>query len=85
MCKAKHCPENHSKHYCKVCEDTDSDHCASNCPNSQTVYHGTHKKNVESIQKDGFRVSPTGRIGEGVYFALDFETAKLIAINRAGP
>ena len=31
-CKVAGCAESHSKHYCRVCQDHDSDHFASSCP-----------------------------------------------------
>eukprot|EP01046_Picozoa_sp_COSAG06_P068993 COSAG06_NODE_18607_length_877_cov_2.715938_2_plen_180_part_01 len=31
-CKVPGCKEAHSKHYCKVCGDNDSDHFAKDCP-----------------------------------------------------
>ena len=30
-CRAVGCTENHSKHYCKNCRNSDSDHCARKC------------------------------------------------------
>jgi hypothetical protein len=31
-CKIPKCTENHKQHFCKVCQDPDSDHFSSDCP-----------------------------------------------------
>lgn len=48
----------------------------------QTIigYHGTKTKNVESILKDGFKISPFKKgdnhwLGHGIYFYADYELA----------
>jgi hypothetical protein len=54
-------------------------------PALTTLYHGTDGKNAESIINSGLRISthPNARIGPGVYFTLDKEHAKTVAIDAA--
>ena len=84
MCKAKYCPENHSKHYCQVCEDSDSDHCAGNCPEGRDIYHGTKQEYAKLILQNGFAPTENGRIGSGVYFTVNKEEAARIAKYKYG-
>lgn len=37
-----------------------------------TAYHGTDHISAESIKRNGFKPSSTGRLGPGVYFATDY-------------
>ena len=50
------------------------------------LYHGTNGAFTEPITKTGLRMSQPGsaRIGVGVYFTPDFETAKQIALYTTG-
>lgn len=44
-CQVAGCTESHSRHYCKVCKNANSDHFSSKCPlNSQVTLTSTSKK-----------------------------------------
>ena len=50
-----------------------------------TLYHGTHRDNVQKILSEGLNESQHGNLGKGVYFVYGYEIAKAIAQkqNRA--
>ena len=50
------------------------------------LFHGTNGAFTEPITRTGLRMSqpPSARIGVGVYFTPDFETAKQIALYTTG-
>ena len=81
-CKIRRCIKHHSRHYCRLCEATDSNHFSSECPNSRTLYHGTQRPAVESICSIGLKESADGRLGPGVYFTKTFEDAEKISRYR---
>ncbi|CDW86720.1 interferon-inducible protein gig2 [Stylonychia lemnae] len=80
-CKANGCDQTHSKHYCKLCEDKNSNHLARNCPDAITLYHGTPFDNIKSIIDNGLRASTGGCLGQGIYFAKGQE-AKEVSIGK---
>ncbi|XP_058865475.1 uncharacterized protein LOC117397126 [Acipenser ruthenus] len=47
-----------------------------------TMYHGTTKERAESIKRCGFRQSPDGMLGQGVYVSRDFNKASRYPLNR---
>ena len=55
-------------------------------PERVTLFHGTNGTFTEDITSTGLRMSqpPSARIGVGVYFTPDFETAKQIALFTTG-
>ncbi|CDW78674.1 UNKNOWN [Stylonychia lemnae] len=63
-CKARAtCDDNHSKHYCRICSNRDSDHSARDCPSGITLYHGpgiyfANGKIAEQVSK--YRGNGTG-------------------------
>ena len=81
-CRVRECHENHSRHFCRVCKEKDTDHFSSKCPNAKTLYHGTHSGALEPIKQNGLIGSGGGRLGPGVYFVEKFEEAKKISRNR---
>lgn len=82
-CRVFNCKENHPYHYCKVCQEKNSDHFSRHCPKSTILYHATNINNYESIKKNGFIASNGGTLGAGVYFSDNSKTAQEIAINKA--
>lgn len=46
------------------------------------MYHGTTSRNAESIQLWGFRASPNGTLGPGVYLSRDHHKASLYPIGH---
>lgn len=46
------------------------------------MYHGTTSRNAESIQLWGFRASPNGTLGPGVYLSRDHQKASLYPIGH---
>ena len=80
-CRAKDCTFDHDKHFCAACGDKDSEHCLKDCPerHRMTLFHGTHKDNMDTILADGLRESDDGNLGKGVYFVHNFEVATNIA------
>ena len=71
--KARNCRENHSKHYCRFCEDKDSNHLAIDCPETKWLFHSTLAQNLEGddgIGEIGLRpFNNNNRFGTGIYFA----------------
>lgn len=53
MCQASGCTEAHSKHYCRLCDDEDSDHLSKNCDTGITLYHGTTLDRLQPIAISG--------------------------------
>ncbi|RXM90503.1 hypothetical protein EOD39_22133 [Acipenser ruthenus] len=47
-----------------------------------TMYHGTTKERAESIKRCGFRQSPDGMLGQGVYVSRDFNKASRYPLNH---
>lgn len=78
-CKARNngCDENHAKHYCRVCESSDSDHLAMNCPKGTTLYHGTRVTSISPISLTGLKGSSSGRLGPGLYLTTKAEAFKI--------
>lgn len=70
-CRIYGCTERHQKHYCRVCQNKDSDHYAKDCPESIVAYHGTSSNVLAAIKTEGFKPSETGNLGKGVYFTND--------------
>ena len=81
-CRVTKCKEEHSKHYCRLCKEKDTNHFSSECPNSVTLYHGSHIRVAQPIARDGLNGSPSGRLGPGVYFVKTYDEAKQISKNR---
>jgi len=81
-CRVKGCKENHPKHFCRLCENTDSKHFSSKCPKGITLYHGTHVTNLAPITTQGLRSSSHGRLGPGIYFVAEKRFAEKIAEMR---
>lgn len=81
-CNVDRCRKKHRSHYCRLCEDDDSDHFASECPKSRTLYHGTRIRAVAPIAKKGLKESDDGRLGGGVYFVKNLENAIKISEHR---
>ena len=81
-CKVSRCRENHLRHFCRLCKARDSDHFSSECPNGKTLYHGTQIKSIKPIAMQGFKNSPRGRLGPGIYFVDTLENAKRISYHR---
>lgn len=46
------------------------------------MYHGTTSRNAESIQVCGFRPSPSGMLGPGVYLSRDHQKASCYPISH---
>ncbi|TNV76669.1 hypothetical protein FGO68_gene10814 [Halteria grandinella] len=80
-CKAADCTEAHTKHYCKICKSSDSNHKARNCPQGINLYHGTKVSVISKIISEGLNPSTSGRIGPGIYFA-NLDTAMHVANSR---
>ena len=83
-CKAKSdgCSENHFGHYCRLCDENDSDHLSRNCPQAITLYHGTTADAATNITEEGLKCSPVGRLGPGIYFVDNRDDALKIARSR---
>ena len=81
-CRVTRCKEKHSKHYCRLCKEKDTNHFSSECPNSVTLYHGTHIKVTQPIADGGLKESGDGRLGPGVYFVEEYDEAKKISNYR---
>eukprot|EP01084_Bolivina_argentea_P193820 332495_1 len=79
-CGAADCKENHSSHYCRLCDTEGSNHRAMKCPKGKSLYHGEF---VPIISKSvgQLRASTGGRLGKGVYFTDEYEKAEIIAMN----
>ena len=71
FCRVYECKEEHKYHYCLLCDDSNSDHMAWNCPYGVNLYHGTKAINLIPIviEKEGLKPSTSGRLGPGIYFA----------------
>ena len=84
MCKARRagCLEEHSSHYCRLCEDTDSDHLSRDCPSGTLLFHGTTAHAARSITEEGLKCSSDGCWGKGIYFVEDRDLAVKIAKLR---
>uniref|UniRef100_A0A3P8S6R2 Poly [ADP-ribose] polymerase n=1 Tax=Amphiprion percula TaxID=161767 RepID=A0A3P8S6R2_AMPPE len=52
-------------------------------PNSEryVMYHGTTRKNAQSIMASGFRQSAGGMLGRGVYLSRDLQKASRYPLN----
>mmetsp|Transcript_12158 Transcript_12158/g.35189 ORF Transcript_12158/g.35189 Transcript_12158/m.35189 type:complete len:370 (+) Transcript_12158:1204-2313(+) len=75
-CKAPDCERDHTVHYCKECNTTDSDHRSSKCPHGLIVYHQTSKESAQSSEKNGIDISKcraNGYAGQGFYAAKSVE------------
>ncbi|GAA6222120.1 uncharacterized protein LOC108888610 [Lates japonicus] len=46
------------------------------------MYHGTTKKNAQSIKANGFKQSADGMLGRGVYLSRDLKKASRYPINH---
>lgn len=46
------------------------------------MYHGTTRQSAESIRENGFRQSPDGMLGRGVYLSRDQMKARRYPINH---
>ena len=66
--KADGCIEEHYRHYCRLCEDNNSNHLSRNCPKGVSLYHGTTATAARSITAEGLKCSPNGSWGKGIYF-----------------
>ena len=80
--KADGCSENHFGHYCRLCDENDSDHLSRNCPQAITLYHGTKADAATNITEEGLKCSPGGRLGPGIYFVDNRVDALKIARSR---
>lgn len=56
--------------------------CEAASGRSYIMYHGTTRQNAYSIQATGFRQSPGGMLGRGVYLSRDLEKARCYPINH---
>ena len=81
--KGDGCLALHSRHYCRLCEDKNSNHLSRNCPKGIILYHGTTVDAALSIIKEGFKYSTDGCWGPGIYFVNDEREAKKIAKHKA--
>ena len=81
-CKVRGCPETHSTHYCRLCEEDDTTHFSRDCPTGRILYHGTRLSNIQGVAKAGLKASTDGRLGAGVYFTESFEVASSISNYR---
>ena len=81
--KGDGCLALHSRHYCRLCEDDNSDHLSRHCPTGTILYHGTTRENAISITGDVLKSSKDGRLGSGVYFVGKEKEAMKIAQYRA--
>lgn len=80
-CRVKRCKENHTCHYCCLCQEPDSNHFASECPKGTTLYHGTRKTSITGNPSHDLTLS-TSRFGAGVYFVDSLSKAKQISQQR---
>ena len=81
-CRADGCSEHHLRHFCRLCDENDSDHLSRNCPQASTLFHGTTADAATNITEEGLKCSPVGRLGPGVYFVDYYEYALKIARRR---
>ena len=82
-CKVDGCEKNHIKHYCRVCDQNNSDHFSRHCPEGIVLYHGTNFEVIKSIVEEGFiKSGPHSRLGVGVYFVESEVEAGRISLNR---
>ena len=81
-CKVSKCESNHAQHFCRLCEEEDTDHFSSECPRSKTLYHGTQVQYFKSISNTGLKESSVGRLGQGVYFVKTYNKAERISRGR---
>ena len=89
QCRAKSdgCIKNHRKHFCRLCDENNSDHLSRNCPQASTLFHGTAVDASKNIRKGlkglkGLKCSPRGSLGPGIYFVDNREYALRIARDR---
>ena len=83
-CGITACDENHSKHYCKLCRNSNSDHLASNCSTGIELYHGTKVSNISSISLNGLSASSSGRLGPGLYLTTREEAFRIAGHRGEG-
>ena len=53
-CKIFCCKEDHIRHYCRVCNQNDSDHFSRHCPNGTVLYHGIDLEIIKSLEEERF-------------------------------
>ena len=82
FCRVLRCRINHSKHFCRLCKEENTDHFSSDCPNGRTLYHGTHISAIPPVARGGSNESEKGRLGPGVYFVKTYDEAKQISKNQ---
>ena len=84
QCRAKSdgCIKNRRKHFCRLCDENNSDHLSRNCPQASTLFHGTTADAVKNITEEGLKCSPRGCLGRGIYFVDNREYALTIARGR---
>ena len=71
-CKAWLCQKEHTSHFCRLCDQKDSQHLSRHCPEGVILYHGTTSSAVEIITEEGLRSRDNGRWGRGIYGNCDF-------------
>ena len=81
-CRVHGCTQRHNSHYCRLCEDNNSNHFSHACPQGIQLYHVTALSNIRGIAEIGLQPTNIGRLGKGVYFAKNFKDAKDISLHR---
>ena len=66
-CRLVGCREDHTEHYCRLCQQKPSDHFSRDCLKGTVLYHGTNIDVIKPIALKGFKESGYGRLGPGVY------------------
>ena len=85
-CRVPKCKESHESHYCRLCEEDDTDHFSNQCPYGVVLYHGTRLKSIKGIAEHELNPGDDdNRLGAGVYFATTFDVAKSIAQGTMDP